>query len=125
MKQLFFLFILICTNLFAQEKNCGSNLRLNEYLKTNPEAIQNRLKLEKQTSEFQFKKGANTTIPVVVHVVYKNGNENISDAQIQSQLDVLNEDFTRTNADAFNTPPNFLPIVANTQINFCLAMQNP
>ena len=33
------------------------------------------------------------TIPVVVHVVYYNSNENISTAQIQSQIDVLNEDF--------------------------------
>jgi len=125
LKQLFFILLLVNINLFAQEKNCGSNLRLNQYLKANPEAIQNRLKLEKLTTEFQFQKSTNTTIPVVVHVVYKNANENISDAQIQSQLDVLNQDFTRTNADAFNTPPDFLPIVANTQINFCLAMQTP
>ena len=124
MKQLFFLFLLISTSLYAQEKNCGSTLRLNKYLKANPKALQNRSKLEKQTTEFQFQKGVNTTIPVVVHVVYKNANENISDAQIQSQLDVLNEDFTRTNTDAFSTPPDFLPIVANTQINFCLAQQN-
>jgi len=125
LKQLFFLFILITTSLFAQEKNCGSNLRLNHYLQTRPEAAENRSKLEKQTVTFQFQDGASTTIPVVVHVVYKNANENISDAQIQSQLTVLNQDFTRTNADAFNTPPDFLSIVASTQINFCLAQQTP
>ena len=82
MKQLFFLFLLISTSLYAQEKNCGSNLSLNEYIKANTKALQNRAKLEKQTTEFKFQKGVNTTIPVVVHVVYKNANENISDAQI-------------------------------------------
>src|SRR4051812_9191807 len=43
------------------------------------------------------------TIPVVVHVVYNGTAENISDAQIFSQIDVLNEDFSRSNADTGNT----------------------
>jgi hypothetical protein len=38
-------------------------------------------------------------IPVVVHVVYNNSTQNISDAQIQSQITVLNNDFRRLNAD--------------------------
>jgi hypothetical protein len=125
LKQLFLLFLFTSTILFSQEKNCGSNLRLNKYLKTSDEAKINRSKLEDKTTRFQIQKGVNTTIPVVIHVVYKNGNENISNAQIQSQLDVLNKDFTRTNTDAFNTPVDFLPIVSNTQINFCLAQQSP
>ena len=33
------------------------------------------------------------TIPTVVHVVYNTASENISDAQVLSQLEVLNEDF--------------------------------
>ena len=61
------------------------------------------------------------TIPVVVHVVYKNNSENISDAQIQSQIDVLNKDFRRLNQDASNTPFDFLPFAADMQIEFCLA----
>ena len=125
MKQLFFLFLFTSTILLAQEKNCGSNLRLNKYYKTNPEAKKIRSILEEKTIKFKIQKEINTTIPVVVHVVYKNGNENISNAQIQSQLDVLNKDFTRTNTDAFNTPADFLPVISNTQINFCLAQQSP
>src|SRR6201999_87843 len=39
------------------------------------------------------------TIPVVVHVVYNTSNENISDAQVQSQIDVLNADYQKLNAD--------------------------
>ena len=35
------------------------------------------------------------TIPVVVHVVWRTASQNISDAQVQSQIDVLNEDFAQ------------------------------
>ena len=37
---------------------------------------------------------------------------------------MLNEDRSRTNNDANNTPLSFLPIVSDMQINFCLAQQN-
>lgn len=65
------------------------------------------------------------TIPVVVHVVYSNASQNISNAQIQSQIDVLNEDFRRTNPDAVNTPPSFAAVAADTEIQFCLATVDP
>ncbi|MGJ8591374.1 MAG: GEVED domain-containing protein [Aquaticitalea sp.] len=65
--------------------------------------------------------GSIITIPVVVHVLYRNSTENISVAQIQSQLDVLNEDFRRTNPDA-NT---IWSQAADTQIEFCLASVDP
>ena len=65
------------------------------------------------------------TIPVVFHVLYNTNSQNISDAQIISQLDVLNEDFNRTNPDAFSTPTDFSSIVASMQINFCLAKRTP
>src|ERR1041385_8461024 len=44
------------------------------------------------------------TVPVVFHVVYNTAEQNISDAQLQSQVDALNEDFTNTNADGANVP---------------------
>ena len=65
------------------------------------------------------------TIPVVVHLVYKIASQNISDAQIQSQITVLNQDWTRTNADAANTPAAFTPVAANIGVNFCLATIDP
>ena len=65
------------------------------------------------------------TIPVVVHVVYRTTGQNISDAQIQSQIDVLNEDFGRTNPDTVNTPVPFQSIAAATNFQFCLARRDP
>lgn len=65
------------------------------------------------------------TIPVVVHVVFRTQNENISDAQIQSQIDVLNEDFMAANADLANMPAPFQGLVGNPQIQFELATNDP
>ena len=48
-----------------------------------------------------------TEIPVVVHVVYRTAAENISDAQVQSQIDVLNEDFRMRNSDVGTVPAAF------------------
>jgi len=64
-------------------------------------------------------------IPVVVHVVYRTTAQNISDAQIQSQIDVLNEDFARLNSDTSNTPSFFKSIAGTSSFQFCLAKQDP
>ena len=65
------------------------------------------------------------TIPVVVHVVYANSTQNITLAQIQTQIDVLNADFARLNADAVNTPAGFAGVAAPSNFQFCLAQQDP
>jgi pregnancy-associated plasma protein-A/repeat uncharacterized protein DUF346 len=51
--------------------------------------------------------------------------QNISDAQIQSQMDVLNRDFRRTNPDVNNTPAPFLPLATDARIEFSLANVDP
>lgn len=65
------------------------------------------------------------TIPVVVHVVYNTEAENVSDAQIQSQIDSLNEDFRATNSDVTDVPSDFDGVVADTHIEFQLAERDP
>lgn len=64
------------------------------------------------------------TIPVVVHVVHNGegvgSGSNISLAQIQSQIDVLNEDFRRLGSGSNNHPAG-----ADTEIQFALARVNP
>jgi pregnancy-associated plasma protein-A len=62
-----------------------------------------------------------TEIPVVVHVVYKTDEQNISDAQIASQLEVLNADFRKRNADAANVPAPFAPLASDARIQFALS----
>lgn len=65
------------------------------------------------------------TIPVVIHLLYNNATENISDAQILSQLDALNKDFRRLNSDTINTPKAFAAVAADAKITFCLAKRDP
>jgi hypothetical protein len=61
------------------------------------------------------------SIPVYVHVIYSNSNENISDAQINSQIAVMNADFNKSNNDISLVPSEFAGVVADTQIDFTLA----
>jgi Pregnancy-associated plasma protein-A/CARDB len=70
---------------------------------------------------------ATYTIPVVVHVLHNGTTDvtNISDAQIYSQMDVLNKDFKRLNVDAVNTPSEFAPVAGTIDIDFVLAQRDP
>lgn len=69
-------------------------------------------------------------IPTVVHVIH-NSNEsvgsgrNIPNARILEQIQILNDDFRRTNSDAGNTPSMFTGVAADTEINFCLITKYP
>lgn len=65
------------------------------------------------------------SIPVVVHVLYNTTDQNISDEQILSQIESLNKDYRRLNADAVNTPAPFKKFAADVRIRFCLAKVDP
>jgi PKD repeat protein len=77
--------------------------------------IQARSELSRTTAEI-------VSIPIIVHVVH-NGEQvgqgtNISAAQVQAQIEVLNEDFRRmAGTNGFNTSP----VGADIEIEFCLA----
>ena len=60
-------------------------------------------------------------IPVVIHIVYNDASQNVSEAQVKSQIDALNRDFRRLNADSINTPSPFKSLAADVQIEFALA----
>jgi hypothetical protein len=65
------------------------------------------------------------TIQTVVHVVHRTGAEDISDAQVKSQIDALNRDFTLKNADKSKVPQPFKGSVGNPNIQFKLATKDP
>jgi len=66
-------------------------------------------------------------IAIVVHVIHNNEpygtGVNITDEQIYSQIEVLNEDFNRQNADTVNTQPEFRPLGSKLNVEFVLARQ--
>lgn len=70
-------------------------------------------------------KKATRTIPVVFHVIHGYGEENISKAQIEDQMRILNEDFQRLNVDALSTRAVFKDRAANFDIEFKLARIAP
>ena len=61
------------------------------------------------------------TIPVVIHVVYNSASQNISDAQVLSQLAVLNEDYAKGNADTSSIPAYYSTLAADCGFRFVLA----
>jgi len=66
-----------------------------------------------------------TKIPIVVHVVYKTAAQNISDAQIKSQIDVLNADYRAKNTDISTVPAPFQPLIGDPRLQFELATTDP
>jgi len=64
-----------------------------------------------------------------VHVLHRGEaigvGRNISDAQVLSQIDVLNEDFRRLNEDRINTPAVFQPVADDPNFEFRLACIDP
>lgn len=121
--------LLLVGSLTAQQRTCAANELLAKQLSEDPFMQQRMQDIERHTEDFIQSGGAQdrvvVTIPVVVHVVYYNSTQNISDAQIQSQLTVLNADFRLLNADAANIPSVFQGAAADCEINFCLATQDP
>ena len=110
---------------YAQVRNCGSMEYLNYQMSTDAKRASKLEKIERHyekvlESSFRAVEGV-ITIPIVVHVVYNTSAENISDAQIQSQITVLNDDFRRMNSDADGTWSQ----AADSQIEFCLATVDP
>ncbi|WP_375563015.1 GEVED domain-containing protein [Bernardetia sp. OM2101] len=112
-------------------RTCTTDHNLERLLSINPEAKDNMDKVEAFTQNYiqnlsnQRTEATVYTIPVVVHVIYNTSAQNISQAQIQSQIDVLNQDFRRTNSDYTLTPSEFAGSVADTEIQFVLATTDP
>src|SRR5690242_15849704 len=95
-------------------RQCAAYIVLEEQLRQDPSLRQRMDAVESFTRDFEnnplagrLLPNGTMEVPVVVNVLYKTPSENISDAQIQSQIDVLNEDFGANNADYNNTPSVF------------------
>ena len=60
------------------------------------------------------------TVGVVVNVVYQTSAQNISEAQVRSQIDVLNRDFGAKNPDKAKVPTPWKGLVTDSRIRFKL-----
>jgi hypothetical protein len=110
-------------------RNCGTSEVNDRLMRTVEGYAEARSEIENRTARVldagvALRTGC-TQIPVVVHVVYRNAAENVSQAQIDSQIAVLNADFRATNADKSSTPPVFQPLIGDARITFKLATTDP
>ncbi|CCG53285.1 Probable M43 cytophagalysin family metalloprotease precursor [Flavobacterium indicum GPTSA100-9 = DSM 17447] len=110
----------------AGHRGCYSHEHLEEQLKADPTLAQRMNDIEVHTAKtaaaIETGRIVNGVleIPVVVNVLYRTTAENISQAQIQSQIDVLNKDFNAQNSD-YNTANNpYSSVRANVGIRFVL-----
>lgn len=136
-KYLALLCLLLFTSIIINAQNaphwCASHQEFEKLMKTNPDYAQSQQQLEEFTTKYvedYFKnngnqKLVNKVIPVVFHVIHEGGSENIDRSQILNQLEILNNDYQRFNADTVNTPLVFKPLAANANIEFRLATLDP
>jgi len=66
-----------------------------------------------------------TTVPVVVHVLYKVAAEKITATQVKSQITALNKDYRATNPDKAKVPTVWKGLVTDTRVQFSLATRDP
>ena len=89
------------------------------------EANQKRL-LSTRLNALNRTSGTNDTLAVVVHVIVSAAAQSkITNADLQSQIDVLNEDYWGLNADSSRIPAAFKPLFGNMKITFMLAQTDP
>ncbi|WDF47827.1 M43 family zinc metalloprotease [Chryseobacterium sp. KACC 21268] len=111
------------------QRTCGTEKKMAAFFAANPQAQANREALKDYLIHNDFtqsKKAGVVTIPIVVHVLYSTTAMNISDAQIASQIKVLNDDFRKLNADFSTVVPSvFQGVAADMELAFCLATKKP
>jgi hypothetical protein len=129
-KNIFFLIAVVAalfsTNLLAQQgRSCGTQIPSKEWDNWfNAEVA--KFALKNQANKGQM---VNYTIPVIVHIIHSGGavgvGDNVSQAQVGDQINILNADFAGTGFNVGNLPVVFQPALANTNISWCLAVTDP
>jgi hypothetical protein len=138
MSRLYFFCLLLITGTYSfAQKECNSAQYEEQLLKTLPAFKQNIASANSflnNTRSEVLMGGAGgpasgilpvITIPVVVHVLYKDAYQDFTDAQVKEQIDILNKAFQLQHADTAKIPARFRDLAANCRIEFCLAKVDP
>lgn len=129
------------------QKSCHSMVNLNRLLNLNPGLEKKMYNIENHTRKFIAAKkpdnpgngngGGNgggggdpdpdftdpVSIPVIVNILENNSGD-VTNAQVNSQIAILNEDFNNNNPNTSGVPAEFASVVADCQISFTLAGVN-
>tara|TARA_B100001113_G_scaffold242280_1_gene199283 strand:+ start:10 stop:1317 length:1308 start_codon:yes stop_codon:yes gene_type:complete len=128
--------LFLSLTIFAQEnKKCYTTELINKELIDNKN-YQNQInQVHKENKNWILENRNNKeviTIPIVVHVIYRQTHANIGigtnipNFQIEDQIRILNEDYSKTNSEFPNPPRNtFVNYAGNPNIKFCLATTDP
>lgn len=110
-------------------RSCGVMIEFHRLLEQDPGYRARLADIEQATQRRIARMNVATlktvTVPVVVHVVYRKAADNVSDAQIASQMDVLNADYSAANTDLPEVPAPWKSLVGNARIRFKLAKVDP
>jgi len=106
-------------------RSCGAMAAHMMLLERHPSFRASQLRLEGATARrrdtgLDAKRVRVATIKTVVNVVYRTEDQNVSDAQIKSQIASLNRDFRATNPDKSQTPTPWKGLVTDGRIEFRL-----
>jgi hypothetical protein len=112
-----------------KQRNCGTMIEFHRLAEQDPDYRRRLARIEETTARsvarMNVAKLKTVTIPLVVHVIHRIAAENISDAQISSQIDVLNADYGAANTDLPSVPAPWKSLVGNARIRFKLATVDP
>ena len=139
MKKIAILSLLVLTSIVMSGqvniKKCITTRLVEQELISNPDYAQGRKNaIAKNIAWIKANHSEKTThnIPIVIHIIHKNTHSNIgigtnvSNAQIEDALKILNEDYSKTNPEYPNPPRNtFLNNWGNPDMKFCLATTDP
>lgn len=109
-------------------RTCGTMAEHRRLLTESAGYRRARAELENATIDSQRRESTGVDvvhIAIVVHVVSRTAAENISDAQVVSQIEVLNQDYRAANPDVAAVPEVFKPLVGDAKIEFALATIDP
>src|SRR5438128_11099632 len=104
-------------------RSCGTMAVHMMLLEKYPSFRARQFKLEQDTAKrrampLSLAKLATVTAKVVVNVVYNTAEQNVSDAQIKSQIAALNRDYAAKNPDKSKVPTVWTGLVTDARIKF-------
>ena len=111
----------------AAQRKCGSMEVLQQQSQKDPSLGARMQAIETHTQQLirsgslsRLLPDGSIQIPVVVNVLYRTTAQNISLAQIQSQIDILERDYNALNSEFGGVPALFSGVKANVGVHFVL-----
>jgi hypothetical protein len=114
------------------QKECSHSQYMQQELEHDPHLAANLRRYELANTDASRTYGTQAevlpsviTIPVVVHVLYNQAGQNISEEKIKEQIQALNRDFSGENTDMSKVPSYFTSLIGKAGIRFELAKVDP